>query len=319
MDVTDRTTLGIGELSRLTGVPVRTIRFYCDEGILEAERSHGGHRRFGRDAVERLRTVRRLRGLGLGLPAIALVLTGERSLDEAVAAERAALDAELADLAWRHASLRAVEEADPAERALRLELLSAAQRPAARDALVAFWRGLMVAPLSPRLQDAFVDVSVPEPPADPTPAQVVAYAEMVAIAADRSLTRRLRARGRQNAKQISDEGALMLGIGEAWRMVAPDVAADRDPAPGPGLDHFVRTHALVRDARDTPRFRRLLLDSVQGDQDPRTDRYWRLYGEVTGERASLGAAHSWLLRALAASAAESARCRRGTRPGSPGC
>ncbi|WP_200827073.1 MerR family transcriptional regulator [Thermomonospora echinospora] len=296
--MTDRTTLGIGELSRLTGVPVRTIRFYCDEGVLEAERSHGGHRRFAPDAVDRLRTVRRLRGLGLGLSAIALVLTGERSLDEAVAAERAALDVELADLAWRRASLRAVEEAGPAERALRLELLSAAQRPAARDALVAFWRGVAVAPLPSRLRDAFVDVSVPEPPADPTPAQVVAYAQMVAIAGDRSLTRRLRRRGRQNAEEISDEGALMIGVGEAWQMAGPAVAAGHDPAPGPALEHFVRSHAVVRGARDTPEFRRRLLRGLQEDQDPRVDHYWRLYGEVTGDRAALGTAHSWLLEAL---------------------
>lgn len=107
MTVTEDTeggaALGIGDLARLTGVPVRTIRFYCDTGILEPRRSAGGHRRFGPSAVDRLGLVRRLRRLGLGLPAIADVLTGERSVAEAVAAERAALDVELAALAWRRA------------------------------------------------------------------------------------------------------------------------------------------------------------------------------------------------------------------------
>ncbi|MGW0203848.1 MerR family transcriptional regulator, partial [Nonomuraea sp. NPDC003201] len=100
-------TLGIGDLAALTGVPVRTIRFYCDEGIIESVRSAGGHRRFEPAAVERLGLVRRLRGLGLGLTAITGVLNGERSMAEAVAAERAALDVQLADLAWRRACLRA--------------------------------------------------------------------------------------------------------------------------------------------------------------------------------------------------------------------
>ncbi|NEA25565.1 MerR family transcriptional regulator, partial [Actinomadura bangladeshensis] len=71
-------------MAALTGVSVRTIRFYCDEGVLEPGRSAGGHRRFDRSAVDRLRLVRRLRALGLGLPAIAAVLTGECALAEAV-------------------------------------------------------------------------------------------------------------------------------------------------------------------------------------------------------------------------------------------
>ncbi|WP_217919824.1 MerR family transcriptional regulator [Actinomadura sp. BRA 177] len=107
--MTEDTSLGIGDLAALTGVSVRTIRFYCDEGVLEPGRSAGGHRRFDRSAVDRLRLVRRLRTLGLGLPAIVAVLTGDRSLAEAVAAERRAADAELAALAWRRASLRAIE------------------------------------------------------------------------------------------------------------------------------------------------------------------------------------------------------------------
>ncbi len=76
-------TLGIGELARRTGVPVRTIRFYCDEGVLEPVRTAGGHRRFDGAAIDRLTLVRRLRGLGLGLRPITDVLAGRCSLDEA--------------------------------------------------------------------------------------------------------------------------------------------------------------------------------------------------------------------------------------------
>ncbi|MEU6019483.1 MerR family transcriptional regulator [Streptomyces sp. NPDC047515] len=85
-------TPGIGDLARLTGVPVRTIRCYCDEGIVDSVRSTGGHRRFDQAAVERLSLVGRLRGLGLGLPSIRHVLVGERSVAEVVAAARAAMD-----------------------------------------------------------------------------------------------------------------------------------------------------------------------------------------------------------------------------------
>ncbi|MFI0350711.1 MerR family transcriptional regulator [Actinomadura sp. 9N407] len=302
MAVTDD-TIGIGELARLAGLPVRTVRFYCDEGILAVGRSSGGHRRFDPEAVERLRLVRRLRGLGLGLPAITRVLTGERGLGEAIAAERAALDVELADLAWRRASLRALESAAaPAERAARLELLAAVEHGrSAREAVAAFWRGLMVAPLPAEMIDAFVDGVVPEPPADPTPAQVVAYAEMVALTSDRALRGRLRARGRVNATLIADEPTLLEGTADACAMAAPDVLAGTVPRPGPALDRLVETHALVRGGRDTPEFRRDLLQQISFEAEPGVARYWGLVEEVTGEPDTLGATHTWLLQALATS------------------
>ncbi|MGI5163239.1 MerR family transcriptional regulator [Spirillospora sp. CA-253888] len=298
-DTSGGATLGIGDLAALAGVPVRTVRFYCDEGLLPVRRSTGGHRRFDPSAVDRLRLVRRLRTLGLGLPAIAAVLTEERSLAEAVAAERAALDVELAAMAWRRASLRAVEDAPPADRAARLELLATVESgPAARDVLEGFWRSLIVAELDDRYADGFVYLSVPEPPADPTPAQVVAYAGMVAIAADRSLRRRMRARGRVNAAVISDEGQLMEGVGEACALAAPIVAGGGAPGPGPALTRFVETHAAVRGGSDTPAFRRELHTELRLDQDPRVDRYWRLHAEVAGDPVLLGTVHTWLLDAL---------------------
>jgi DNA-binding transcriptional MerR regulator len=292
-------TLGIGDLAALTGVPVRTIRFYCDEGLLDSRRSAGGHRRFAPSAVERLDLVRRLRGLGLGLPAIACVLSGERSIAEVVAAERAALDVELAALAWRRASLAAVEEASPADRAGRLALLTAVQdHQAARHALVAFWHRLVIAPLPAELFDMFLEASVPSPPADPTPRQVVAYAEMVALAGDRTLMHRMQARARANLERISDEAELLTGIGEACQLARPLLLAGRQPAPGPALDRFVAAYATVQRSPDTPSFRRELLTTATVDRDARLRRYWCLVGEVTGEPVTVGTAQAWLVDAL---------------------
>lgn len=293
------TALGIGELARQTGVPVRTIRFYCDEGVLESDRSSGGHRRFAPSAVERLALVRRLRALGLGLPSITDVLTGRRSVGEAVSAERAALDVELSALAWRRACLRAVEEAGPAERAARLDLLTAAEDGrAAHGLLTDFWRRMAVAPLPEDSLAAFVAMAAPEPPADPTPEQVVAYAELIVLARDRSLTRDMVRRAHANMRQISDENALLTGIGEACRMAEPLLAAGRGPGPSGALDRYVAAHASVRGERDTPRFRRTLLTHVAVDRDPRMHRYWGLVGAVSAEPLPVGTAHLWLLDSL---------------------
>lgn len=292
-------TFGIGDLARLTGVPVRTVRFYCDEGIIDSVRSTGGHRRFDRAAVERLGLVRRLRRLGLGLPSIRNVLGGERSVGEVVAAERSALDVRIADLAWRRASLRAIEEAGPADRAARLELLAAADSGgAARDALIGFWRRAMAAPVSETMLTVFVTMAVPEPPADPTPPQVVAFAELFELVSDRGLTRGLLAMARANAELVSDEAKLLNGIDEACVLARPMVQAGELPRAGPELDRFVAAHVSVRGGRDTPEFRGRLLTHVAADRDPRMRRYWRLVAEAGGDPVTLGMSHLWLTDSL---------------------
>ncbi|MEV0089357.1 MerR family transcriptional regulator [Saccharopolyspora sp. NPDC050642] len=296
-------TFGIGDLARRTGVPVRTIRFYCDEGLLEPVRSVGGHRRFDAAAVDRLNLVRRLRGLGLGLRSIDDVLTGRRSLVDAVAAERAALDRELATQAWRRSALRAVEEAPAADRAARLELLSAVQDGfSVHDALVRLWRPMITGPIPPDAVGMFLDISAPRPPELPTPAQVVAYAELTMLAADRALATQLRASTLVDHDRIADLGTLHAAVAAACELAFPQVAAGARPQPGPALDRFVAAHASARGARDTPEFRRALNQRTAADRHPRLRRYWHLAGEITGEPAPVGVAHTWLLDALARTA-----------------
>ncbi|WP_086848137.1 MerR family transcriptional regulator [Amycolatopsis kentuckyensis] len=297
-------TLGIGELARRTGVPVRTIRFYCDEGVLEPVRSTGGHRRFDGAAIDRLTLVRRLRGLGLGLRPITDVLAGRSSLDEAVAAERTALDRELATLSWRRSVLRAVAEAAPADRAARLELLSAVQDgDAAREALVRLWRPMTTGRIPPDTARMFLEISAPEPPSQPSTAQVVAYAELVLLASDTRLAVDLKASTLVGHDRIADLGALHAEVGEACELAGALVAAGARPAPGPELDRFVAAHAAALGAADSPAFRRALNHRTAPDRNPRLRRYWHLAGEVTGEAAPMGLAHTWLLDALDASAA----------------
>ncbi|KAA2267137.1 MerR family transcriptional regulator [Solihabitans fulvus] len=292
-------TLGIGDLARRTGVPVRTIRFYCDEGLLEPARSVGGHRRFDAATVDRLNLVRRLRGLGLGLRSITDVLAGGCSLADAVAAERATLDREVATLAWRRSALRAVEEAAPTDRAARLELLSEVQDGfAAHDTLVRLWRPMTSGPIPPDTARMFLDIGAPRPPELPTPAQVVAYAELVLLAADRALAIQLRASTLVNHDRIADLGALHAAVDAACELAFPQVAAGVGPEPGPALDRFVAAHAAALGTGDTPEFRRALNRRTAADRHPKMRRYWRLAGEITDEPAPVGVTHTWLLDAL---------------------
>jgi DNA-binding transcriptional MerR regulator len=61
----------IGELAERTGVSTRTVRYYEELGLLPGVRRRAGGRRvYGRDEIERLRFIQRLKGLGLSLAEI---------------------------------------------------------------------------------------------------------------------------------------------------------------------------------------------------------------------------------------------------------
>ena len=58
----------IGELARRSGLPVKTLRYYEEIGLLPAVgRSPGGYRLFGEESPRRLEFIRRLKSLGLTL------------------------------------------------------------------------------------------------------------------------------------------------------------------------------------------------------------------------------------------------------------
>lgn len=55
----------IGELSAATGVSVRSLRYYEEQGLLSAERTGSGQRVFGRDAPARVGLIQELFGAGI--------------------------------------------------------------------------------------------------------------------------------------------------------------------------------------------------------------------------------------------------------------
>jgi DNA-binding transcriptional MerR regulator len=69
----------IQAIARLAGTTSRTLRHYGDVGLLEPSRiGNNGYRYYDEQALVRLQRILMLRDLGLGIPAIAEVLTGQR-------------------------------------------------------------------------------------------------------------------------------------------------------------------------------------------------------------------------------------------------
>lgn len=60
-----RTGLRIGELAALAGVSVRSLRYYEEQGLLEADRDMSGYRRYDLDAPARVARIQLLLAAGL--------------------------------------------------------------------------------------------------------------------------------------------------------------------------------------------------------------------------------------------------------------
>jgi MerR family transcriptional regulator, mercuric resistance operon regulatory protein len=108
-----------GQLARAAGVNVQTLRYYERRGLLpEPQRTLGGHREYGPDAVTVLRVIRGLARLGFTLDEISeLIEVGSHrgprpGLRHAAATKLTEVDAKIADLRRVRAALSAVLAAE---------------------------------------------------------------------------------------------------------------------------------------------------------------------------------------------------------------
>jgi DNA-binding transcriptional MerR regulator len=294
----------IGELAERAGVSVKTVRFYSDGGLLPAAyRSAGGHRRYGPGSLERLRAIRSLRGLGLGVPEVARALRGDGALEAAVAARLGEVGPRLTALRWQEAALRLLHGSPAGERAELLRLLGAvcaAEAPPSTAAMARFWRRWLPARMPARAVARVVDLAVPQPPDDPTPEQALAFARLHAFVSQDCSSVSGRGSGQPAAHRTAtgrQAAVLYEGLAEAYDLASPHLRAGRPPQKGEALDCFVAAYAASQRVPDTPAFRRALAAVLAAD--PRIDRYWSLAARITGPaHPTPGAAHAWLAGAL---------------------
>lgn len=295
--------LSIGELAERAGVTVKTVRFYSDRGLLpEAARSAGGHRRYGPEALDRLRLIRSLRALDLPVGDIDRVLDREDTWEDVIAGQLKELGSQLAALRWRQAALRLLGEGTTEERADRLRVVGAfldGVLPPDTAALARFWRRVLPVRLPARQVSWILDAAVPQPPEDPGPDQVLAFARLHALV---TMPCPPGHDWRPPSPERDPEyrpAVLYGGLGEAYGLVAPALRTGRAPHEGEALDCFVSAYAHAHGTRDTPGFRRRLSRRLDRSAHPVMDHYWRLAGELAAPHTpTLGAAHDWLRAAL---------------------
>ena len=109
----------IGELAKVTGSPVETIRFYEREGLLpQAERTEGNYRIYDQNHAERLAFIRNCRNLDMTLNEIRDLLRFKEAPTENCGEVNALLDEHIGHVADRIRELKALEKN---LRALRLQ------------------------------------------------------------------------------------------------------------------------------------------------------------------------------------------------------
>ncbi|MFM9109724.1 MAG: MerR family DNA-binding transcriptional regulator [Prochlorococcaceae cyanobacterium] len=70
----------IGEVARRSGLTVKTVRFYCDEGLIQPiGRSEGGYRLFDQSIYAELALIRSLKAIEIPLGDVRRIMAARRS------------------------------------------------------------------------------------------------------------------------------------------------------------------------------------------------------------------------------------------------
>ncbi|MDT0426845.1 MerR family transcriptional regulator [Streptomyces salyersiae] len=306
----DGTTLySIGELARRTGVPVRTIRFYSDTGVVAPTgRSPAGYRLYDLDALLRLELARTLRELGMDLATVRRVLESTLSVAEAAAVHAEAVDVQIRTLRLRRSVLRAVAArgSSPEEATLmhRLTRLSGEERRRLTDDFTDDAFG--GADADPAARD-MVRAAAPELPDDPTAEQIAAWVELAELLGDEDFRARMgrTAARRADGVPLGIETEAGAEVTEYTRRTVTGareagIAPDGEEA-APLVDDLVRRYARALARTPDGEFRAWLAERfAPGVPDPRVERYWRLVWRVNGWQVVPGMVpvYPWLVEAL---------------------
>jgi DNA-binding transcriptional MerR regulator len=301
----------IGELARRTGLTVRTLRFYADDGLVApAARSDAGYRLYDADAAPRAELVRTLRELGVDLPTIRRVLARELTVADVAATHAAALETQIRVLRVRRAVLQAAARRGSAPQEMKLmhrlaQLSDDERRRIVADFVDHVFDGLDAdSGIVARMRGA-----MPQLPDEPTDEQLEAWIELAELVADddfRAVIRRMAERGA--ADRLAAEGGpdpadavrvAQLVVDRAGAAVAAGIEPAQAAA-APVVDELAAAFADLHGRPDDRAFRAWLAEVTDTFADRRAERYWQLLAIMNGwpRQPSSAAAWEWLIAGL---------------------
>ncbi|MFC8765125.1 MerR family transcriptional regulator [Streptomyces sp. NPDC057193] len=298
MDDEHSDLLTIGRLAHRTGLPVRTLRFWSDEGAVPpVARSTSGYRLYDAESVARVELVRTLRELGLGLDDVCRVLSGRTTVAEVADTHVAALDARIRLLKVSRSVLSTVAKRGSTveETTLmnRLARLSAAERKQIIDEFKEEVFGGLDDPL---LRDRIGAYGI-ELPDDPTPEQIDAWIELAELVRDPGFCARLRTWTELNTP-VPGQGR-PPGASIWWaKQIVRTVAKAREGGVAP--EGRVAAELLSDLFGDTDRA--AVLRSLEAGIEAGAEHYRRLVARVRGQESYPDATEEleWLAHALRA-------------------
>jgi DNA-binding transcriptional MerR regulator len=191
-----RDSYTIGEISDLSGVSVRRIRFYSDKGLLPPmARTSNGYRVYSESDLARLDLIRALRDAGVSLKSIQKILSRHLTLIEVLQMRLGTLEAEINSRRRIAAVLRAtLRVSEPAESDLR--------RLWATTTLSQAQLRRMIESFIDKIVDGFhvddawkaqmIEMSTPELPEEPTSEQIDAWNEIIEMLTEKSFIEAMR-------------------------------------------------------------------------------------------------------------------------------
>jgi DNA-binding transcriptional MerR regulator len=283
-------TYSIGEAARLSGVSVRRLRFYSDQGLLPpAGRTESGYRVFTDSELVRLDLISCLRDAGLGLDAIREVLSKQLSLTEALTLRLRALETEIAAQRRIAAALRAALRSPELTEAhlRRIWTMTKLSRDERRSVIEAYYERISDGVnIDPEWMRQMIEASVPELPEKPTPEQCDAWTELSGILRDPVFAANMR----KNAKDIWDDATFDAKV---WKTESDAILIKANDAIVQGFEptseagqaiarEWVEITARLTQRKPDADFR-VWLRAKYGHHDARAVRYWELVAILRGQ------------------------------------
>jgi DNA-binding transcriptional MerR regulator len=300
----DGPLLSIGELARRAGLPVRTIRFWSDAGLVPpAARTEGGRRLYDAACAARLELVATLRELGLGLADVRRVLDGQASIAEVAAVHLDAIDAQIRALRLHRSVLAVVVKRAAGNEEMPMMSKLARMSVAERRQMIDDFMAEVIEGWNPSHTFAPRWSGAADLPDDPSPEQVDAWVELAELASDPDFRHRVRQVTDFGRSRDEDEQLRMQGN---WVTENAVSAVLRGCPPGSAEAAQVVSRLLERVPGEDPVDREELIAGLEAATDPRIDRYWQLTATINGwppfpsPSPSRTQGDLWLLAALRA-------------------
>ncbi len=295
----------IGEIAKLAGVSVQTLRHYDKLGlIVPSQVTEAGYRLYSQADGARLELLRTLRGLGFDLASIGQLLDGAMLPAQAVQLQLEALELQQQTLKRQQVVLKAVMQG---ESEVILSRLSRMQALAGLDKLQreSFLSNHLKKAMNGQTGNPQVwKAAVLDLPEEMNEGQLELWLELAEIAASKAFQQVLK-------QQMEPVVGLSVEQSQVWSqhtqgLIAQAVRAVRENlSPGSKesqeiLEGWIAGFARLQNRKPNKTYKRWLLEYFQSIHHPSMDRYWELVAKLKGwEYTPIYAqAFAWLLEGL---------------------